>query len=77
MLILTRKPNESIRIGDDIEVKILSINSNQIRIGISAPKEMEVHREEIYQKIQSQKGTPAARPPRALSMKSFKHPTHA
>ena len=54
MLILTRREGETIRIGDDIEVKILSVKSNQVRIGITAPEEVEVHREEIYQKIQEE-----------------------
>ena len=51
MLVLTRVVNESIVIGDDIKVTILSIKNNQIRIGIEAPKNVSVHREEIYQKI--------------------------
>jgi carbon storage regulator len=76
MLILTRSLGESLRIGDNIEVKILSVSGNQVRIGISAPKDVEVHREEIYQKIQSQKGTSAERPPRDLGMKSFQTQTH-
>lgn len=57
MLILTRKTNESIIIGDDgegstkITVQVLSVNGNQIRLGITAPKDIPVHREEIYKKI--------------------------
>ncbi|MFK5948138.1 MAG: carbon storage regulator CsrA [Methylococcales bacterium] len=54
MLILTRKENESLYIGDDIEVTVLAIKSNQIRIGINAPKDIEVHREEVYRRIESQ-----------------------
>ncbi len=50
MLILTRRPGESIRIGDDIEVIILDDQGNQIRVGISAPKEISVHREEVYER---------------------------
>ena len=53
MLILSRNPGQSIRIGDDIEVTILGLNShNQVRVGVSAPKSISVHREEIYQRIQ-------------------------
>lgn len=61
MLVLTRKTKETLRIGDDISLIILSINGNQVRIGINAPKEVSVHREEIYQKVQNdapQKKTP-------------------
>lgn len=55
MLILSRKKNQSIVISNNIEVKILSINRNQIRIGIDAPKEITVHREEIYEEIRRSK----------------------
>jgi carbon storage regulator len=51
MLILTRHVNESIFIGDSVKVTLLSIRGNQIRLGINAPKEVEVYREEIYQRI--------------------------
>lgn len=51
MLILTRKENEKVMIGDDIEVKVLEIRGNQISIGITAPKDVGVYREEIYNKI--------------------------
>jgi len=51
MLILTRKVGESINIGDDITITILGVKGNQVRIGIDAPKDVAVHREEIYQRI--------------------------
>ncbi|MDC9606382.1 carbon storage regulator CsrA [Xenorhabdus griffiniae] len=54
MLILTRRRQEKIIIGDDIEVVILGINGNQIKIGVKAPKDTPVHREEIYQRIQQE-----------------------
>ena len=57
MLILTRKDNESLFIGDDIEVTILSVSGNQVRIGINAPKDIDVHREEVYRRIKSQSST--------------------
>ena len=55
MLILTRRVGESVIIGDDVVVTVLGINGNQIRMGINAPKSVSVHREEIYQRIQSEK----------------------
>ena len=54
MLILTRRPGETLKIGDDVEVTVLQVKGNQVRIGITAPKEVAVHREEIYQKIQEE-----------------------
>tara|TARA_B100000609_G_C16897712_1_gene272968 strand:- start:384 stop:566 length:183 start_codon:yes stop_codon:yes gene_type:complete len=52
MLILTRKSGESLMIGEDISVTVLGVKGNQVRIGINAPKDIAVHREEIFEKIQ-------------------------
>lgn len=53
MLILVRRFSESIKIGDDITVTILAVKENRVRVGIQAPKEIAVHREEIYERIQA------------------------
>lgn len=53
MLILTRKPGETIRINDDISITVLSVSGMQVRLGIAAPEAVEVHREEIYERIQA------------------------
>ena len=55
MLVITRHPGESINIGDDMEVTILGTQGTQVRIGIKAPKNISVHREEIYKRIQAEK----------------------
>lgn len=54
MLILTRRMNESIIIGDDVKITVLGVKGNQVRLGIDAPKEVSVHREEIYLRIQNE-----------------------
>ncbi|TCP26032.1 carbon storage regulator CsrA [Scopulibacillus darangshiensis] len=54
MLVLTRKTNQSFMIGDDIEVQILGIDGDQIKIGIQAPKDIDIHRKEIYLSIQEE-----------------------
>ena len=52
MLVLTRKTGEAIQIGDDIEITVVSIKGDQIKLGINAPKNIEIHRKEIYLEIQ-------------------------
>lgn len=56
MLILSRRIGETLCIGDDIEVTVLEVKGGQVRLGIHAPKDVSVHREEIYRRIQAQAG---------------------
>lgn len=57
MLILTRRVGENLNIGDDVVVTVLGVKGNQVRLGVLAPRNMPVHREEIYQRIQRNEGS--------------------
>lgn len=60
MLILTRRVGETLMIGESVSVTVLGVKGNQVRIGITAPKDVAVHREEIYQRIHGEEGAAAA-----------------
>jgi len=55
MLILTRRVGETLMVGDEVTVTVLGVKGNQVRLGVNAPKEVAVHREEIYLRIQHEK----------------------
>jgi carbon storage regulator len=54
MLILTRRVGETLMVGDEVTVTVLGVKGNQVRIGVNAPQDVAVHREEIYQRIQNE-----------------------
>jgi carbon storage regulator len=64
MLILTRRAGETVMIGSDVTITVLGVKGNQVRIGINAPKDVAVHREEIYERIQSEQSAGGADQPK-------------
>lgn len=75
MLVLTRKSNQSIMIGDDIEISVLSIMGEKVRIGIQAPRDIPVFRKEVYLEIQHERGEEAADGAAATAAAPAKTPT--
>jgi carbon storage regulator len=68
MLVLTRKENESIMIGSEIEVKVLDLKDNQVKLGIVAPRHIAVHRREVYEAIQAENAQAATASPQLESI---------
>jgi carbon storage regulator len=68
MLVLSRKPNESIVIGDNIQITVVEIRGDKVRLGIVAPKDVPVHREEVYEAIKSGRPAPDATQPTRKAM---------
>lgn len=71
MLVLTRKADEAIQIGDEIEITILSVKGEQVKIGINAPKHVEIHRKEVYLDIQEENKIAAGEVENILSILSI------
>jgi carbon storage regulator len=67
MLILTRRVGETVVIGDDVTVTVLGVKGNQVRLGVNAPREVSVHREEIFERIKKEQEDEAALKPRVVS----------
>lgn len=61
MLVLTRRPGEQLKIGEDITITVLAVDRHQVRIGIVAPPEIAVHRQEVYERIQAEQKAQGAR----------------
>ncbi len=62
MLILTRRVGETVVIGNDVDITVLGVKGNQVRLGVKAPREVSVHREEIYKRIKGESGKSKASP---------------
>jgi carbon storage regulator len=67
MLVLTRKPDQSIMIGPDVEITILEVRGEQVRLGINAPREVSIHRKEVFEQIRNENLTASNAPEEALT----------
>jgi carbon storage regulator len=57
MLILTRRIGETVMIGDNVTVTVMDVHGNQVRVGVNAPKDIEAHREEVYERVQAERAS--------------------
>lgn len=71
MLVLTRKLNESIMVGDDVKITIVDVKGDQVKLGITAPREVAVHREEVYREIQRENQLAVASKPNLESLEKM------
>lgn len=71
MLVLTRKLNESIMVGDDVKITIVDVKGDQVKLGITAPREIAVHREEVYREIQKENQLAALAKPNLESLEKM------
>lgn len=74
MLVLTRRPGESIVIGNDVVVTVLEVRGDQVRVGIGAPRSVQVHREEVYREVERENTTAVASASRASALLSGRRP---
>ncbi len=71
MLVLTRRLNQSIKIGDDIEITVIEVRGDQVRLGVAAPRDVSVHRKEVYLQIQQENRAAAQSVPEGVSLEAL------
>lgn len=74
MLVLSRQKDESIMIGDNVEITIVDVRGDKVRLGITAPRSIPVHRREVYEAIQREKNSTAEQPPENAEAQPQEHP---
>lgn len=71
MLVLTRRLNQSIKVGDDVEITVIEVRGDQVRLGVSAPRDVAVHRKEVYLQIQQENRAAALALPEAINLEAL------